>query len=72
MPNNEPDAPNVQAFLSRYSDALDSSLQVPEDQEGRWREIFLLGEVDTKFVDDPRGSSKLLATCSIEQNTQEN
>jgi hypothetical protein len=57
--------PSIQAFFSRYGGTLYSSLLMPEGQEEHWRELLLLGEGDAQHVDDPRGSSKLLATCSV-------
>jgi len=62
--------PGVQAFRSRYGDALYSSLQLPDGQEEHWRELLLLGQGDAQYVDDPRGSSKLLATCSVHPLTR--
>ena len=59
----------VTVVVGSFGEAV-LNLQLPDGQEEHWRELLLLGQGDAQYVDDPRGSSKLLATCSVHPLTR--
>ena len=64
------DDPRIRALLRTHGDALSSSLCPPSTENGgQWVELVLLGSGEATFVDDPRGSSVLLARCIINPDT---
>ena len=59
--------PRIKNLLARYGDDLYSSLLSPSaESQGRWIEYVLLGRGVATYIDDPRGTSEVVARCEVD------
>ncbi len=61
---------SVGKLLAVHGNELYSSLRPPSDQTGgQWLELVLLGTGEAKYIDDPTGSSVVVARCYVDPAT---